>query len=800
MDIKSKNNKRISLLIAAVIAALFAAGLMSQYGNFEKKADMYYKDSLQSDNFLKQLYWSNYIFYKDIREKTDKMSYSYEALYLDIAETPAEEIQMEDYTGYMDYRSAESLITDIKNEVENMFAVWEDSVMNQTAQEMDYCVIDQETGEIIKNTGKNIEALAKPGESEEKAELPYVYYVGITYDSAGNPERVTAKGKNSDELLKSVQRVMKNSWIQMGQDFMGSYGLASAADSFYAYNEFAGKAEKITYRTGVPKNVTFVYALTQEQKDKLTGTVWNGGGMFNSWWDEEYAYFQAGVIESFMVLLCILTVVILLLIHSKRYCLHQLKSARIPVEISIAAGIFIFGILGESVVGLVNYTNRGYFNYLYSSYLPFLPTESYRFLTAAVNFIFLSLLFGVWIYLINTVGEITTLGIKQFFRERSIAVKGISRMGSWCRGRWNQFRDELLHVNLGAEMSSTVHKVVFVNFAVLAVICCLWVFGWIGLILYSILLYLLLKKYIKKIQDQYSRLLEATGSIAEGNLNTAIDEDLGIFESYKEELYRIQEGFRKAVDEEVKSQRMKTELITNVSHDLKTPLTAICTYIDLLKEDDVTEEQRKEYLAVLEKKSLRLKTLIEDLFEVSKANSKNVTVNFIDVDLGNLMRQVYLEYEDRVKEANLTFRFRIPEEKLVLRLDSEKTYRIFENLYINIIKYAMPGSRVYVDVEPEERNIRIELKNMSAVELNVAPEELTERFVRGDSSRNTEGSGLGLAIANSFTQLQGGRMEVTVDGDLFKVTLWLPWKEKENIEILPEKNVREGQETAADKK
>ena len=225
------------------------------------------------------------------------------------------------------------------------------------------------------------------------------------------------------------------------------------------------------------------------------------------------------------------------------------------------------------------------------------------------------------------------------------------------------------------------------------------------------------------------------------------------------------------MDEEVKSQRMKAELITNVSHDLKTPLTAITTYVDLLKEEGVTEEQRKEYLAVLEKKSLRLKRLIEDLFEVSKASSRNVTVNLMEVDICNLMRQVYLEYEDKIEDANLIFRFRMPEEKVVLRLDSEKTYRIFENLYSNIIKYAMPGSRVYVDLDNQDKRVVIGLRNMSAVELRVHPEELTERFVRGDSSRNTEGSGLGLAIAKSFTEIQGGKMEIVVDGDLFKIVL-----------------------------
>ena len=177
---------------------------------------------------------------------------------------------------------------------------------------------------------------------------------------------------------------------------------------------------------------------------------------------------------------------------------------------------------------------------------------------------------------------------------------------------------------------------------------------------------------------------------------------------------------------------------------------------------------------MLEKKSLLLKRLIEDLFEVSKANSRNVTVNLVDVDIVNLIRQVYLEYEDKVEDANLIVRFRMPEAKVILKLDSEKTYRIFENLYSNIIKYAMTGTRVYVDLEKKDGFVIIGLRNMSAAELHVVPEELTERFVRGDSSRNTEGSGLGLAIAKSFTEIQGGKMEVVVDGDLFKIIL--TWK------------------------
>lgn len=218
---------------------------------------------------------------------------------------------------------------------------------------------------------------------------------------------------------------------------------------------------------------------------------------------------------------------------------------------------------------------------------------------------------------------------------------------------------------------------------------------------------------------------------------------------------------------------MKTELITNVSHDLKTPLTAIITYVDLLKQEGITEEQRASYVETLDQKSQRLKVLIEDLFEISKANSGNVKMNFMDVDVVNLMKQVRLEMEDKIMNSNLTFRWNFPEEKIILSLDGQRTYRIFENLLNNILKYAMPGSRVYVDIKDLEKEVKIIFRNISASELDYDVEHLTDRFVRGDSSRNTEGSGLGLAIVKSFVELQNGTFQIEVDGDLFKaIIVW----------------------------
>lgn len=340
--------------------------------------------------------------------------------------------------------------------------------------------------------------------------------------------------------------------------------------------------------------------------------------------------------------------------------------------------------------------------------------------------------------------------------------------------------DELQHLDFQDKTNRTILKVVLINFAVLLFVCILWLYGWIALVIYSVLLFFFLRKYTTDLQEKYKLLLKSTNQLAEGHLDTPIEGDIGLFNPIQDELKKIQKGFKKAVDEEVKNERMKTELVTNVSHDLRTPLTAIITYTDLLK-NEKDEEKRKEYIDVLERKSLRLKVLIEDLFEISKAASKNVVMHYMKVDIVDLLKQVGLENDSKMKEANLDFRWKLPEHKLVMWLDSQKTYRIFENLIVNITKYAMPHTRVYIEMNDRENEVHISMKNVSASELNFNTEEITDRFVRGDASRNTEGSGLGLAIAKSFVELQHGSLKISTEADLFKADITLP-----KMEIPPE--------------
>ena len=373
------------------------------------------------------------------------------------------------------------------------------------------------------------------------------------------------------------------------------------------------------------------------------------------------------------------------------------------------------------------------------------------------------MIFSVCYWTVACFRHIFVLGPREYLRRRVLTYRIWPWMVKWAK----RIYQGLLHIDLRDNASRVLLKLVLINFIILGFISLLWYWGLAALIVYSVILFFLLRKYVRKIQDQYQLLLQATNELAQGNLNGTIPDDLGVFEPFREEIDKIRTGFRKAVDEEVKSTKMKTDLITNVSHDLKTPLTAIITYVDLLKDPGLSKEDQKKYIQILDQKANRLKLLIEDLFEISKATSKTVQLNIVNIDIVSLLRQVKLELQDKIEATDLYFRWQHKKKKVILPLDSQRTYRIFENLIINITKYAMPHTRVYIAMENTENHVKISMKNISATELTFNPSEITERFVRGDSSRNTEGSGLGLAIAKSFTELQGGRLEIFTDADLF---------------------------------
>ena len=294
-------------------------------------------------------------------------------------------------------------------------------------------------------------------------------------------------------------------------------------------------------------------------------------------------------------------------------------------------------------------------------------------------------------------------------------------------------------------------------------------FGIVLDIIFWIWCYFKIMKQVNKLKEIH----DAVEKIYKGDTKIKIDESLysGLLKELVVYINDIAGGFSNAIEESLKSERLKTELITNVSHDIKTPLTSIINYVDLLKQENIQDSKAKEYIDVLDNKSQRLKKLIEDLVEASKASSGNIKITKEVLNVKELLNQVTGEFEDRFNKRGLKVISKLPEEDVYIKADNRHLYRVLENVYSNVAKYAEENSRVYVDCMLEKEEVAIYIKNISKEELNISADELMQRFVRGDKSRNTEGSGLGLSIAKSLTELQDGKFDIFLDGDLFKVAI-----------------------------
>ena len=349
----------------------------------------------------------------------------------------------------------------------------------------------------------------------------------------------------------------------------------------------------------------------------------------------------------------------------------------------------------------------------------------------------------------------------------------IYRVGAWClrliKKVFYTFKDGLKAIPMFPRAVLIIAAILFVEFLWIAIAGTSpgkQLFGWFieRAVLVLATLYALLSM---------KQLLEAGQRIAKGELDCKVDTSKlrGPFKEHGEDLNSITDGMNRAVGERMKSERFRTELITNVSHDIKTPLTSIINYVDLLEKEQPENEKMREYLEVLDRQSAKLKKLIDDLLEASKASSGSLSVNLTECELGILLDQMAGEYSEKLSAAGLELILTKPEESVKIMADGRHMWRIFDNLLNNICKYAQRGTRVYLDLTADALKAAVTFRNISATRLNISGDELTERFVRGDSSRNTDGSGLGLSIAQSLAQLQKGALDITVDGDLFKVVL-----------------------------
>lgn len=782
----------VKWLIIGLIVSLAASGIFTAcYGIFERRAEsrrneQYIADPLETSNTITYLYQNCYLLYRDLYNKEHQTSLSYVELYMqptegnewlnddrkraEVAYGDTEELTIPEGADPENYAAQGILAAQTGEYLEEHFNTLENS-FGQLNNLYDYRIRDTQTGEILSNLA-DTDIVA-----EEQS-----FYLTFVFDAYGNDATLgnTVIGSDTTTLRKTAAEVIRNC------------GLTRMVDANMGTTIDAG--HNTMFRLEMPKNCEITFCISRQAAQSL-----GQNGQF-IYYDQDMnnvsVYFSMGEYESYYLSGCqqvflILALLIFLLALAfpglgEERAWEKVMLLKLPVEAIVVILTIIAGIGSEQVVGLVSWVRSGHAlstvlrgNSAQILLLTIILTYALNVLAVAALF-FIAWCCGV------SLRTMRAQGVGMYLRQHSLCYLLVPLWKKIWRGMKKGFsigRDKVVdvyhdaeHFDVTKDAKKLILRIVLWNALILVVICSLPLGGLTIAVIYSVVLYFVLRRYVSKLQKKYGLLLKATNEIAQGNLNVTIEEDLGVFEPFKPQIYRIEEGFRNAVAEEVKSQRMKSELITNVSHDLKTPLTAIITYVKLLQESGVTEEQRKEYLETLDRKSLRLKVLIEDLFEVSKANSQNITLDIRNVDIVSMVKQVEFEMEDKLADAGLDVRMSLPEEKVIVPLDSQKTFRIFENLFGNIAKYALPGTRVYVNGFTAKEDVTIILKNITAQELSVSGEELTERFVRGDTSRNTEGSGLGLAIAKSFTELQGGKFRIELDGDLFKVVL--TWKVK----------------------
>lgn len=590
--------------------------------------------------------------------------------------------------------------------------------------------MDEEGNTVYETKGDQkwlLEALAK-GSYIENGDLEnyYRFYMVLKYNNRGKVSLEKIYGEDSPRV--------SNLLLDMDSQY------------FAYHNEYEAKPiENMTYVYAVPK--------TLEYQDNLYYSEMN------------HKIMALGSASAPFIMIGIIVTCLLALLIPFKYTREVLgfnKFLKIPFEINfIIASIMLAFTIESGRLIIIPTLQGGLSEALKMTSLPHLDI-----VTNIINVLYWMIIYGFVFFEVIYVKYIFNIGFKNYIRKHLLVYKVKDVIFFILR----KFINYIKGIDLNKNSDKVLLIILGINFVIVSILCSVWFFGIFGVVIYSGILFYFGRKYIDKWKKDYNKILEKTKEISNGNLDSKDDEDCGFFNPMRDELNNIQKGFKAAVEEEVKSQRMKTELISNVSHDLKTPLTSIIAYVDLLKGEE-DEEKRKAYLETLERKSQRLKHLIEDLFEVSKATTGNINLNIMDVDISYLMKQVVLELDDKINEAGLDMRLSLPEEKVILPLDGQRTYRVFENLIINVVKYALPNSRVYIDIKEGRENIDVIIKNISADEITFNINEISDRFVRGDKSRNTEGSGLGLAIVKSFVELQGGKFHIEVDGDLFKAII-----------------------------
>ena len=531
--------------------------------------------------------------------------------------------------------------------------------------------------------------------------------------------------------------------IQSESDIIQQVGiqyLETLTDTYYTREN-----NMIEYKIAETKDFQIYSSYVEEFKDNSQAAVINNLiETFSPF--EKYSYFIIPVSSILIVL--ILVYLIISIGHEKgKEAIILNDFDKIPLEIILIVAIIIGCIPLVAILGI---------------------DENYK----AISSLFITLYLVVFVLCLIILNTIIKRIKSKTLLNSSITGKILLWISKCLEKIYNKLKkvgDTLIY-----STNITLKVLGYFSFTAFIGIFILLVFNniFIAVVLEATLLILFIYKTIKTLKG-FSQIENKLKEIYEGNNKKPLDkQDFGSeFQNVVKYINDISNGFENAIQDRMKSERLKAELITNVSHDIKTPLTSIINYVDLLKQENIQNEKAKEYIGILDNKSQRLKKLTEDLVEASKVSTGNVSLNFEKINVVELIKQALGEFEDKFKKRGLEAIIYYNENEININADSRYMYRIIENLFSNISKYALENSRVYVDIKKTQNNVTIEMKNISKDRLNISADELMQRFVRGDKSRTTEGSGLGISIAQNLTELQNGQFRLKLDGDLFKIEL-----------------------------
>ena len=613
------------------------------------------------------------------------------------------------------YSPQSGSLLDVIDTFKNMLADYDLQLDRQ--KDFDYTIYDHVTNETYYN---NID-LYHDYDSEE-----YPWYIKVVYDEKGNAKYSDQNGNDFNYILG---------------DYMEYFSNIDVDD------------QKVSDVMDPISNKTIIYGLKKDN---------NGFGRYN--------YLTSLTYEKtlmYSIVPCALGVILMMLLVLFIPYQYEKESTKLNFVANIKFGILafvitwivlLFGMLGVWCLVQIPYTSIE--NFAKEFRMTVDNIELLRDVCLFVSIVVELLMVIIVTYVFKVMFK---KGIGTYFKENTILGYIVSKSSV------------LYHKIVTFDFSDPVLLIVLKGSLIIMAICISTslllgvslAYGFIVTLIISIVNYL----FISKVKKDHDELLDITSKIADGNFDVKANDNMIYFKEVCNNVTSIKASFEKSVKEEVKSQNMKTELISNVSHDLKTPLTNIITYTDLLKNENLSKEDIKGYVESLERAGNRLKTLIDDLFEVSKANSGDIKLDIQNVDIIAIIKEAILESSELLNAKKLTIKENYSDNSIIMPLDGNKTYRIFENCLSNISKYALEYTRVYVDVTQDDKQVKIVFKNVSNQEMDFDSEHIMERFVQGDKSRNTVGSGLGLAIAKSFANIQNGDFKIETDGDLFKAII-----------------------------